>query len=125
MRYILSLTCIFLLVAFTALVGLIRLDLVGLIRLDLNGTIILSKAVSLPFCTRFQLQKGKWIKSNDALPYPVDSEKCNNSNYNASETYDWQPDEHRSCRFEKFNSTKFCTLLKEATILFVGDSLTF
>eukprot|EP00980_Cylindrotheca_fusiformis_P023898 scaffold11151_cov95-Cylindrotheca_fusiformis.AAC.1 len=81
----------------------------------------------IPFCNRSQLQRGRWVESNVTPAYDLHNEVCNNSDYNAMDSYDWEPQDHRhrSCLFQPWDAAKFCSLLKGAPILFVGDSLTF
>eukprot|EP00980_Cylindrotheca_fusiformis_P025423 scaffold13682_cov102-Cylindrotheca_fusiformis.AAC.1 len=81
----------------------------------------------IPFCNRSQLQQGRWVESNVTPVYDLHNEACYNSDYNGADSYDWEPHDHRrrSCLFEPWDAAKFCSLLKGAPILFVGDSLTF
>lgn len=78
-----------------------------------------------PFCNRSQLQKGKWIRSNNTPVYDLQNEACYNSAYKATDSYEWEPQDHLSCVFAPWDDSEFCALLKGAPILFVGDSLTF
>jgi hypothetical protein len=76
-----------------------------------------------PFCSRSQLQVGKWIKANISPAYHSDA--CHNREYRATDSYEWEPQDHLSCVFVPWDTAKFCSLLKGAPILLVGDSLTF
>jgi hypothetical protein len=78
-----------------------------------------------PFCSRSQLQMGKWIKANISPAYHHNGDACYNSEYRATDSYEWEPQDHLSCIFAPWDTAKFCSLLKGAPILLVGDSLTF
>ena len=82
-----------------------------------------------PQCTRAQLQKGQWIKTNETVPIN-EQETCKNKDYltgGYSTNYEWEPqdDYNRTCEFGKWDANAFCSLVKGATIMFVGDSLSF
>eukprot|EP00980_Cylindrotheca_fusiformis_P000329 scaffold80_cov115-Cylindrotheca_fusiformis.AAC.1 len=81
----------------------------------------------MPFCNRSQLQQGRWVESNVTPVYDLHNEECYNSEYNATDSYDWEPHDYRrrSCLFEPWDAAKFCALLNGAPILFVGDSLSY
>jgi len=82
-----------------------------------------------PQCTRAQLQKGQWIKTNETVPIN-EQETCKNKDYltgGYSTNYEWEPqdDYNRTCEFGKWDANAFCSLVKGATIMIVGDSLSF
>eukprot|EP00980_Cylindrotheca_fusiformis_P014141 scaffold3716_cov69-Cylindrotheca_fusiformis.AAC.26 len=45
----------------------------------------------MPFCNRSQLRQGRWVKSNAMPAYDLHNEECDNSDYNATDSYDWEP----------------------------------
>mmetsp|Transcript_39922 Transcript_39922/g.40436 ORF Transcript_39922/g.40436 Transcript_39922/m.40436 type:complete len:451 (+) Transcript_39922:97-1449(+) len=99
----------------------------------------------IQFCNQTQIQRGKWIATNESFPTwatdniisslgkrkrPRAPDLCDRKYANI--TYEWQPEQdhhhhHHSttCEFNEWNETQFCTLLKGAPILMLGDSLTF
>ena len=82
-----------------------------------------------PQCTRAQLQKGQWIKTNETVPIN-EQETCKNKDYltgGYSTNYEWEPqdDYNRTCEFGKWDANAFCSLVTGATIMIVGDSLSF
>jgi hypothetical protein len=80
-----------------------------------------------PQCSRSQLQKGQWIKTNETIPIN-EQESCKNVDYltgGYSINYEWEQDDYRTCEFGKWDANAFCSLVKGATIMIVGDSLSF
>jgi hypothetical protein len=83
-----------------------------------------------PLCNRAQIQSGEWIETNETSPtwyverkQSVRRNSCNRKNANL--TYAWQPDDHSTCEFVEWDESHFCTLMRGAPILLLGDSLTY
>jgi hypothetical protein len=80
-------------------------------------------------CPREEIKVGSWVpvtlqeppyisRTSHLRCYPLQEYKKGYWN-----TYDWKP--ASNCEFTKWNRQQFCSLLKQATILIVGDSLSW
>lgn len=56
--------------------------------------------------------------------YNLPSQMCKNRRFKRTDSYEWEPNDE-SCWFEPWNATKFCSVMKGSSILFLGDSLTY
>lgn len=122
-------------VVFTGIVGLIISSYTIHHNNPNNNDVYYKKEKSLslqpkerPQCSRSQLQKGQWIKTNETTIPSNAQDFCRNSHYlteGNSINYEWEQDDYRTCEFGKWDADKFCSLVKGATIMIVGDSLSF
>lgn len=81
-------------------------------------------------CSRDEIKVGSWVPVQMKRPpyvsktlhlrcYPLESYKTGIWN-----TYKWQPSSS-SCKFGEWSSEDFCSLMKLATVLIIGDSLSW
>eukprot|EP00536_Pseudo-nitzschia_multiseries_P004853 jgi/Psemu1/189160/e_gw1.85.151.1 len=93
-----------------------------------------SRSDSPRLCSRDELRIGSWkqqvLDAPPYLPKTVHLQCYPDSEYKAGEwthTYEWQPSASLSkgCAFTDWNQSEFCRLMKRATILIIGDSLSF
>ena len=85
-----------------------------------------------PLCSRQQVQDGAWNKVIvEQAPYiPPNNHKllCDRHQIKRFErggydSWSWMPNDD-SCQLTEWNRNHFCTLMRQQTILFMGDSLT-
>ena len=80
-------------------------------------------------CTRDEIKQGAWLpvrlrkppyisKTSHLRCYPMEAYKKNHW-----DTYDWFP--NSNCEFVPWKTQKFCSIVKRATILIIGDSLSW
>lgn len=97
-------------------------------RIELLGTTKKKSNKSTKRCTRSQISQGKWAPARyEKPPYPCalapsDHFLCRNITAEGWNTYDWTVND--SCLFSEWSNDDFCSLLRNQTILFWGDSLT-
>jgi hypothetical protein len=95
-----------------------------------SSTTTSSLASSLPLCGRDEIRIGSWqpvtLKAPPYVPSTVHlrcyPEHVYQQNY--WNTFDWQP-ASLACQFAEWNPKEFCKLLFRATILVIGDSLSW
>jgi hypothetical protein len=95
-----------------------------------NFTDDLDSSLNIPLCARDEIRVGSWQPVTlKAPPYIPDTQqlRCYPKHMYKQEywnTYDWQPSSP-GCTFVKWNPVHFCLLLYRATILVIGDSLSW
>jgi hypothetical protein len=105
-------------------------------ELESRSTTILLQQVqhSLPWCTRNEIRVGSWKpqildsppynpRTVHLMCYPENEYKNKTTKW--THTYEWQPTAAEDCVFSNWNRDEFCNLMKRATILIIGDSLSF
>ena len=90
-----------------------------------------SNASNLALCGREDVIKGKWVPSllADGAPYISTTEhlRCYNKSYYKQKpfpSWKWQP-QREDCHFTTWSKTTFCSVAKHATVMIVGDSLSW
>jgi len=93
-----------------------------------------SRLVTSRLCSRDELKIGSWkqqvLDAPPYLPKTVHLQCYPDSEYHSGEwthTYGWEPKASLSkdCSFTDWNRGEFCRLMRRATILIIGDSLSF
>ena len=84
-----------------------------------------------PLCTRAQIRNGTWVPTLlEKAPYvtPTTHLRCHGDkeyyNQRPFPSYRWQPHD-KSCDFSKFRHEMVCKILVDATVMIVGDSLSW
>lgn len=83
-----------------------------------------------PLCSRQQVLDGRWERAHyDYAPYVSKNYKlqCHNETFyeaHGYDTFDWTPNDPL-CEFSSWNSSRFCRLVKRATVSIIGDSLSW
>ena len=99
-----------------------------IIQIELLGKTKKHSNKSTKRCTRSQISQGNWVPARyEKPPYPCalapsDHFLCRNSTKEGWNTYDWTVND--ICLFSEWSDDDFCSLLRNQTILFWGDSLT-
>ncbi|KAG7341630.1 GDSL/SGNH-like acyl-esterase family protein [Nitzschia inconspicua] len=95
-----------------------------------SSTPVFASSADLPLCSRDDIRVGSWqpvtLKSPPYVPRTVHLRCYPEDVYQQGfwNTYDWQPSS-TDCSFASWDPDQFCRLLYRATILVIGDSLSW
>lgn len=85
-----------------------------------------------PLCTRAQVRNGTWVPAllDEGPAYVTQTThlRCYPKAHFEQRpypTWQWKPHEHKKCDFTKFRRSLMCRLLVDATVMIVGDSLSW